>query len=282
MRLTMLGTGNARVTECYQTCFVLEDGPRRLLVDGGGGAGLMAQLAHAGIDWTGLRKVFVTHAHPDHLFGIVWLVRVLAQAMSHGALDATVSVYGHEEVLTTLRAMALLTMSPSEAACLDHTIMLEPVRDGETRELMGRPTEFFDILSTNVRQFGFCMTMPHGGRLVCCGDEPLSPAGEPYARGCDWLLHEAFCLRAEADRFRPYEKHHSTVADACETAECLGVRNLVLYHTEDTHLPDRRRLYEAEGREHYSGGLWVPDDLDSIELCEGACGGRAIPGKVAR
>lgn len=26
MNITMLGTGNAMVTECYNTCFVLEDG----------------------------------------------------------------------------------------------------------------------------------------------------------------------------------------------------------------------------------------------------------------
>ena len=37
MKLTILGTGNAQVTECYNTCYVLssEEGP--LLVDGGGG-----------------------------------------------------------------------------------------------------------------------------------------------------------------------------------------------------------------------------------------------------
>lgn len=29
MKLTMLGTGNALVTECYNTCFVLEDEGKR-------------------------------------------------------------------------------------------------------------------------------------------------------------------------------------------------------------------------------------------------------------
>ena len=35
MKITMLGTGNAQVTECYNTCFVLEEEGRCLLVDGG-------------------------------------------------------------------------------------------------------------------------------------------------------------------------------------------------------------------------------------------------------
>ena len=42
MNITMLGTGNAMVTECYNTCFVLEDGDKHLLVDGGGGNTLYA------------------------------------------------------------------------------------------------------------------------------------------------------------------------------------------------------------------------------------------------
>ena len=32
--LIMLGTGNAIVTKCYNTCFVLRSGTTRLLVDG--------------------------------------------------------------------------------------------------------------------------------------------------------------------------------------------------------------------------------------------------------
>ena len=37
MKLTMLGTGNAVVTNCYNTCFVLSDDGKYFLVDGGGG-----------------------------------------------------------------------------------------------------------------------------------------------------------------------------------------------------------------------------------------------------
>lgn len=52
----MLGTGNAMVTECYNTCFVLRDGDKHLLVDGGGGNTLLAQLKHAGFDWMDMQR----------------------------------------------------------------------------------------------------------------------------------------------------------------------------------------------------------------------------------
>ena len=50
MKLTILGTGNAAVTECYNTCFVLSEKDDYFLVDGGGGNGILHQLKHAGID----------------------------------------------------------------------------------------------------------------------------------------------------------------------------------------------------------------------------------------
>lgn len=79
-------------------------------------------------------------------------------------------------------------------------------------------------------------------------------------------MHEAFCLYSQADIFDPYEKHHSTVKDACELAERLSVKNMLLYHTEDRTLADRKELYLEEGRQYYNGRLWIPDDLETIEI----------------
>ena len=70
--LLMLGTGHATVTECYNTCFVLSVGCDRLLVDGGGGNGLLAQFRRAGLGFGDLSAIFVTHAHTDHILGVVW------------------------------------------------------------------------------------------------------------------------------------------------------------------------------------------------------------------
>ena len=87
MRLTMLGTGNALVTECYNTCFVLNEKDRYLLVDGGGGSALLGQLKHSGIDWKDIKEIFVTHKHIDHLTGIVWMIRMICQHMKQGQYE---------------------------------------------------------------------------------------------------------------------------------------------------------------------------------------------------
>ena len=110
------------------------------------------------------------------------------------------------------------------------------------------------------------MELSGGKKLTCCGDEPYNECEEKYARNSTWLFHEAFCLYSQTDIFKPYEKHHSTVKDACELAESLGVENLLLYHTEDRNITERKKLYLEEGRQYYSGNLYVPEDLEEWKL----------------
>ena len=79
-------------------------------------------------------------------------------------------------------------------------------------------------------------------------------------------MSEAFCLYEDRDRFLPYEKHQSTVLDAARLAEELGVKNLILYHTEDRTLDTRCQRYTAEAKTAFSGRVFVPDDLEKIML----------------
>ena len=59
---------------------------------------------------------------------------------------------------------------------------------------------------------------------------------------------------------------HSTVKTACELAERLGAQNLLLYHTENQNLTNRKELYTEEGSQYFHGNLFVPDDLEVIDL----------------
>ena len=136
MKLTMLGTGNAVVTECYNTCFVLEDEERTqedryFLVDGGGGNGLLHQLTEAGISWKDIRVMFLTHRHLDHLMGMIWMLRMILQNMQRGNYEGEAVIYGHDEVIALLREMAEKLLTKKECAFLDERLHLVEVKDGE-------------------------------------------------------------------------------------------------------------------------------------------------------
>ena len=266
MKLTMLGTGNAAVTECYNTCFVITDNNKYFMVDGGGGNAVLHQLKKAGLNWMDMRDIFVTHKHIDHLLGIIWMVRMICQNMSRGRYDGEARIYAHSEVTALIKDMAEKLLQPKESQYIGDRLHLIEVNDGESLDIIGHKVTFFDIGSTKARQFGFSMEMKEGEKLTCCGDEPFNELEKPYAEGSKWLLHEAFCLYGEREIYKPYEKHHSTVKDACELAEQLGIKNLILYHTEDKNLAHRKQLYGEEGRNYYRGNLFIPDDLETLEL----------------
>lgn len=266
MKLTMLGTGNALVTECYNTCFLLEDNGQSLLVDGGGGNTILRQIKYAGYDWRDIHHIFVTHKHTDHLLGIVWMVRMICQYMSRNKYLGETYIYSHKEVIDLLRYIAKSLLLEKDYDFIDKKLHLVEISDGQILDIIGHNFEFFDINSEKTKQFGFVMDIVNGKRLTCCGDEPLTSRVERYATESEWLMHEAFCLHSQADIFHPYEKRHSTVKDACELAERLKVKNLILYHTEDKNIKDRKELYKKEGTEYYNGNLYVPDDLEVIRV----------------
>lgn len=266
MKLTMLGTGGALITKYYNTCFTLEDAGEYFLVDGGGGNQLLQQLEKAEINWKDIKSIFITHKHIDHLLGLVWLCRYIMNTMNKGKYPGEARLYGHTEVLGKLERILKETLEPKELKFFNKGLYFIPVEDGETRIIMGKKVTFFDINSTKTKQFGFSMEYTEGKRLVCLGDEPYSESSHDYLEGCQWLFHEAYCLFSEAHIYEPYEKHHSTVKEACQVAEDFKIPNLLLYHTEDGSFPTRQERYLAEGKNYYSGKLYVPEDLDTIEL----------------
>ena len=266
MKITMLGTGHATVTRCYNTCFVVEqtagDDTCRLLVDGGGGNGILAQLEKAGIPLRTIHDVFITHAHTDHLLGCVWVVRMVMQMMLDDRYDGTLNVYSHEKCLRLLRQICEETLHSDYSYFLGQRVLLHELNDGDEFHVGSMRLQCFDIHSRKEKQFGFIM----GKQLACLGDEPFNEHSRPYVEGADWLLSEAFCLYNDRDRFRPYEKHHSTALDTGRLAESLHVKHLLMYHTEDKTLDTRRERYAAEAAREFSGKIYVPDDLEVIEL----------------
>lgn len=213
-----------------------------------------------------IREIFVTHKHIDHLMGIIWMVRMICQFMRHGEYQGEARIYGHEEVIFLIKDMANKLLLEQETKFIGNRLHLIAVSDGEEHMINGRKVTFFDICSSKTKQFGFGMELDNGEKLTCCGDEPYNSSEEKYVKNSKWLLHEAFCLYSQVDIFDPYEKHHSTVKDACELAENLGVQNMILYHTEDKNIHIRKKLYMEEGKKYYSGNLYILEDLETIEI----------------
>ncbi len=262
----ILGTGNALVTRCYNTCFALRNEETILLVDAGGGNGILRQLSDAGIAIGDIHDLFVTHAHTDHIIGALWVIRVFLQHKARGICQGNIHIYGHEKVIRVIQNMMSDMLPQKLVKEIGVSVIFKELNDRDTFEVGNLRFQCFDILSTKEKQFGFTTCLPDGQKLVCLGDEPYNEHNRSLVEGADWLMSEAFCKYADRDTFKPYEKHHSTVKDAAQLAEELGVRNLILYHTEDKTIHTRKRDYTAEASAYFHGNIFVPDDLEVIPI----------------
>ena len=266
-RLIVLGTGSASALRYYNTCFMLQGPQGNLLVDGGGGNGILIQLEKAGISLLDLTDIFVTHEHIDHSFGVIWLVRMVASLTLKEKRSDILRIYCHTRLSEKLRSICQFTLSEKQFSTVGTSIRFVPVKDGEQRSIAGHTITFFDIHSRKAEQYGFHMESPDGQRIVCTGDEPCKPACGHYLESVDWLLHEAYCLEADTPTFRPHLIGHGTVREAAVLAGKHHVRNLVLWHTEDrTPAALRKERYAEEARSAFRGRVYIPDDLEVIEL----------------
>lgn len=264
-KLIFLGTGNALVTQCYNTCFALKNGEKYFLTDAGGGNGILAQLEKANISISAIHTLFVTHGHTDHILGVIWIIRLAASLFIRGK-HSGLTIYCHDECEQKLRAFCQMTLTAKLQAVLDRGVKFVRLKNGDSFQAAGLSCIAFDIHSTKTKQFGYRAVLPDGQTLVCLGDEPYNPACRHYAENADWLLSEAFCLYTERDLFNPYEKHHSTALDAARTALELNAKNLILYHTQDNCLAERKHRYTAEAQQAFTGPVFVPDDLETLVL----------------
>jgi putative metallo-beta-lactamase domain protein len=268
-QITMLGTGNATVSQIYNTCFVLQTPSTLMLVDAGGGNGILAQLKKVNVRISDIHHLFVTHAHTDHVLGVIWVIRMVAQCKGYEGL---LHVYGNDKVMKVIKTIIDMILAKKQLAKVAERVVFHQLEDGDCFEVGDMKLECFDIQSTKEKQFGFRAELPSSDEsdkplvLACLGDEPYNEQNRRYIVGADWMMCEAFCLYADRDTFKPYEKCHSTALDAGKLAEELGVKNLILYHTEEKTLANRKENYTREAAENFKGRIFVPDDLEVIEL----------------
>lgn len=266
-KIIVLGTGMATVIDTFNTCFVLENSNQDyLLVDTGGGNGILKQLKKANIDLTKIHNIFISHKHIDHLYGMLWIYRFVFKTMQNGTYEGTLNIYCHDELAKIIREQIYTLISKREQEYIDKRIFINIVNNHEKVKILNYELEFLDIISKGDKQYGFKTTLNNGKTLAFCGDEPLDEKLYDDVKDVDYLLHEAFCLESESDKYKPREKNHDTVKSASIKAQNLGVKNLVLWHAQENLGKDRKEIYTKEAKENFNGNVYVPNDLDEIIL----------------
>lgn len=264
-KLIMLGTGNGGTLDLYNTCFIIQNDSGNFLVDTGGSIEIIKRLKVANIDIKDIKHIFISHSHTDHILGLIWMFKKLGRASINGEIETKINIYCNDVVYQSIMQVSKHILPEKLVAGILKIVDFH-ILDSENKIKINEINyTFFDINARGTKQFGFECNIDEK-RLVFLGDETLNPKLYERVRCADYVMHEAFCLDSEENIFHAYEKNHSTVKSASKVMNELEVKNLILYHTEESHGEQRKKLYIQEGKENFNGNIYVPDDLEVIEI----------------
>ncbi|MCF6411170.1 ribonuclease Z [Pseudalkalibacillus salsuginis] len=259
------------------------------------------QILHTNLKLWQISKIFISHMHGDHLYG---LPGVLGSRSFQGG-ENPLTVYGpkgiHEFVTVALETSRTYLKYPLEiveyddgytendegykieAALLEHVIpsfgirITEPLQPGrllveKLKEIKVPPGPVYQKLKE-----GETVTMDDGrtlhgadfideaqpGRVVTiCGDTRPSKKTVQLAQNSDLLIHEA--TFAEGMEEQAIDYFHSTTIQAAEIAKQANAKRLILNHISSRYYERSEELLESAVRVFNNTEL--AHDLDVFHL----------------
>lgn len=237
------------------------------------GEGTQIQMQRYGIRWRRLKRVFISHLHGDHYFGIFGLLT----SMSLQGRTAPLHLHAPAE----LKAVMDIVF-PAGATFIGYPLYFHPHPDGaglltdgplysvrcfptehripcwgfvverktrgrkllpEAAARLGIPQSFFSRLKegedytapdgTTVQNELATEEGPVPKRYAFCADTRYTESFLPHIRGVDLMYHESTYLEDNTER--ALARYHSTARQAAELAQAAGAKALLLGHYSSSY-----------------------------------------------
>lgn len=250
-RIVVLGSAPALASEARDnTSFLLDSPGGSLLVDCSGSP--FHKMLRAGVDPGGLKGVILTHAHPDHIYGLPSLVHEL---WLHGRRE-TLHIFANSHTL----AVATALLNAFELWEKPVPLELHSVPDQAQYPLT--ESDLYAVHASPVRHqvptVAVKVVSRTNGRVaVCSSDTSPCPELVSLARDADLLFQE--CSVEEPHPF------HCTPEQVGEIAAEAQVGEVILVHCHH-NLVKEPYLTIAEISKQYPGPVQFARDFDVYEL----------------
>jgi ribonuclease Z len=274
MKLTFLGTSSGTPSRMRNVSSVAlqwsHDGSLWLFDCG---EGTQHQILRSPLRLSQLERIFFTHLHGDHLFGLPGLLAT--RSMQEGgvspvtlygppglsryvrcSLDVSQTRLGYPYTVTEIRPGSVYEDDVVQVECLPLVHRIEtygyavqekaqPGRfDVEQAQALGIPPgplygrlkrgETITLDDGRVIEGQTLVAPPRPGRkLVLCGDTVYTPNAVALARDADVLIHEA--THVQADRALAERSMHSTALSAAQVAREANAQTLILTHISNRY-----------------------------------------------
>ncbi|WP_096186660.1 ribonuclease Z [Evansella halocellulosilytica] len=261
------------------------------------------QILYTSIKLRKIEKIFITHLHGDHIFGLPGL---LGSRSFQGA-ESTLTIYGptglKDFVDTALKVSGTYLKYPlemiehDEEGTLFHDsnwrVKTAPLIHGlpcygyriEQKDLPG------PLLMDKVHEYGIpegpilkqlkngervqlangtvvngedFIGPPKKGKVVAVlGDTRYSENAIKLAKGADTLIHEATFAAGEENLAKEY--FHSTTLQAADIAQKAGANQLILNHISSRYQKDESENLASQAKRVFSN-TYIAEDLSHFQI----------------
>ena len=252
-----------------------------------------------------LTKIFITHLHGDHCYGLPGLLssRILEE------INMPLEIYGPVGIKEYLESVKKLTKNK----LLDHTKIIEVKNSGgnfafDTFELDVVPLDhgvtsfaycFFEhstIGSIDVQKLESLGIMPgkiygdlkkgktifledgtkiepkefllepiRGRRLIIAGDNCKPEILVNRANNIDLLIHEATFTQEVFENLKVKVKH-TTAKELAIAAQKGGVKNLIATHISPRFVKKDIKLLDSELKKYFKANYFIANDFDTFSI----------------
>lgn len=283
-RVTLLGTGDPipRVDR-FGPATLVEVGGQRLLFDAGRGA--TQRITQLGIPLSGIKAVFLTHFHSDHVSDLpdLWMTGWLPPPF--GRRTVPFEVWGPTGTESMLRHLELAYEANTRIRIPDE--LLPPAgikavahefdRDGVVYSLDGVQVTAFAVNHGDLIKPAYGYRIDYKGRaVVISGDTRFDENLIKAAKGADLIIHEVALatdeLLASSEQFRRIVGHHTTPEQAGTVFARVNPRLAVYSHLvmlSGPNIPEAPlSSLITRTRSSYQGPLVIGEDLMSFIVDE--------------
>ena len=275
LKVTLLGTGNPRPSvERFGPSILVEAAKETLLFDCGRGATI--RLSQAGVPFSSVTALFLTHLHSDHVVGVPdlwltgWIMGRHVPLQVWGPTGTTEMLKHLEEAYAFdvhVRRDVDEQLAPQGAVLTG-----KDIDEGVVYEKNGVRVTAFRVDHGPVKPaLGYRIDY-QGHSVVLSGDTRPSENLVKFAQGTDVLVHEVLDPEAYFDvgnSMTPEQRkrirdHHTTPEEAGRVFSRVAPKLAVYSHIVPPDVPD----VVPHTRKTYSGPLEVGEDLMTIEIGE--------------
>ena len=275
MQITFLGTSSGVPTRARNVSSVALRLPQRAevwLFDCG--EGTQHQLLRSDLKTSQIRRIFITHMHGDHIYGLMGLLASCGLAGNTERID----IYGPAELEDYLRAGKKYSYTHFSYPVQVHSVQPGVVYEDEEYLISCRPLKHriqafgyrvvekdrpgrFNVEKATalgipsgpiygqlkrgdtvtlpdgrqIRGSDLCEAPEVGRKVVYCTDTVYCDSAVELAQDADVLIHEA--TFAHQDAQLAFERLHSTSTMAAQVALGAGVKQLIMTHFSPRYAP---------------------------------------------